>query len=108
MKTLLNPLAILALLGALAPLSAAGGSDTKGKYFFKKTCKACHAAGSQAKEVTPLSKTQAQWKAYFAAGKHKKVVEKLDSIVKPEQIIHIQTFLTAHASDSPQPMTCGG
>ncbi len=108
MKHLLKLLALLALLGALAPLSAAGGSDTKGKFFFKKTCKACHAAGRQAREVTPLSKTQAQWKAYFAAGKHKKGVEKLDSILKPEQSKDVQAFLVNHASDSPQPETCGG
>jgi cytochrome c5 len=104
-----NTLKLLAVLTALAvPLAADGGSDTKGKYFFKKNCKSCHVAGTEGKEVTPLSKTQAQWKAYFAAGKHKKGSEKLDSIVKPEQIKDIQTFLTNHASDSPQPMTCGG
>jgi mono/diheme cytochrome c family protein len=90
------------------PLAAEGGSDTKGKYYFKKSCKTCHGAGSAAKEVTPLSKTQAQWKAYFAAGKHKKGTEKVDSILKPEQVKDVQTFLANHASDSPQPETCGG
>ena len=34
--------------------------------------------------------------------------QKLDTLVKPEQVKDIQAFLTAHASDSPQPMTCGG
>ena len=63
-----NTLRLLTLLAVLAaPLAAEGGSDTKGKFFFKKTCKACHAPGTPAKEITPLSKTQAQWKAYFAA-----------------------------------------
>ena len=104
-----NALKFLALVTALAvPLAAEGGSDTKGKFFFKKSCKSCHAAGGSAKEVTPLSKTQAQWKAYFAAGKHKKGAEKLDSLLKPEQVKDVQTFLTNHASDSPQPETCGG
>ena len=104
-----NTLKLLALITALAlPLPAQGGSDTKGKFFFKKTCKACHAPGGSAKEVTPLSKTQAQWKAYFAAGKHKKGAEKLDTVLKPEQIKDVQTFLINHASDSPQPETCGG
>jgi cytochrome c5 len=102
-------LKFIAVLAAIAlPLAAEGGSDTKGKYFFKKSCKTCHVAGCAAMEVTPLSKTQAQWKAYFAAGKHKKGAEKLDSLVKPEQVKDIQAFLTNHASDSPQPMTCGG
>jgi mono/diheme cytochrome c family protein len=104
-----TPLKCFAVLLALSlPLAAEGGSDTKGKFFFKKTCKACHAPGGSAKEVTPLSKTQAQWKAYFAAGKHKKGAEKLDSVLKPEQVKDVQAFLVNHASDSPQPETCGG
>jgi len=104
-----STLKLLALITALAlPLAAEGGSDTKGKFFFKKTCKACHAPGGSAKEITPLSKTQAQWKAYFAAGKHKKGAEKLETVLKPEQIKDVQTFLVNHASDSPQPETCGG
>jgi len=104
-----NTLKFLAVVIALTvPLAAQGGSDTKGKFFFKKTCKSCHASGGTAKEVTPLSKTQAQWKAYFAAGKHKKGAEKLDSVLKPEQVKDVQTFLVNHASDSPQPETCGG
>jgi len=104
-----STLKLLALITALAlPLAAEGGSDTKGKFFFKKTCKACHAPGGSAKEITPLSKTQAQWKAYFAAAKHKKGAEKLETVLKPEQIKDVQTFLVNHASDSPQPETCGG
>ncbi|MBK9798061.1 MAG: cytochrome c [Holophagaceae bacterium] len=104
-----NTVKLLVLIAALTlPLAAEGGSDTKGKFFFKKTCKSCHAPGGSAKEVTPLSKTQAQWKAYFAAGKHKKGAEKLDSVLKPEQVKDVQTFLVNHASDSPQPETCGG
>jgi len=104
-----NTLKVLALIVAVAaPMAAEGGSDTKGKFFFKKTCKACHAPGASAKEITPLSKTQAQWKTYFAAGKHKKGAEKLDAVLKPEQVKDVQTFLINHASDSPQPETCGG
>jgi mono/diheme cytochrome c family protein len=106
MRNLLKFIAITAALSA--SLAAQGGSDTKGKFFFKKTCKACHAPGGAAKEITPLSKTQAQWKAYFAAGKHKKGAEKLDAVLKPEQVKDVQTFLVNHASDSPQPETCGG
>jgi cytochrome c5 len=104
-----NTPTLLTLALALAvPLAAQGGSDTKGKFFFKKSCKSCHVAGGAAKAITPLSKTQAQWKAYFAAAKHKNGAEKLNTVVKPEQIKDIQTFLVNHASDSPQPETCGG
>ena len=106
MRNTLKLLAVIAML--TVPLAAQGGSDTKGKFFFKKNCKSCHVAGGTAKEITPLSKTQAQWKAYFAAGKHKKGAEKLETVLKPEQVKDVQTFLVNHASDSPQPETCGG
>ena len=100
---------LLAMAALAAPLSAQG-SELKGKFFFKKTCKTCHTAGKPGKEVTPLTKTQAQWKAYFAANKHNKGKEKLGTgtDLKPEQMKDVMTFLVQHASDSPQPMTCGG
>lgn len=97
-------------LGAFIAAAAAGatGSETKGKYFFKKNCKTCHVKGKEGGEVTPLSKTQAQWKAYFASGKHNKGKEELSKYLSAEQILDVETFLVAHASDSPQPETCGG
>ena len=97
----------LGLLASLA-VSAAQGSETKGKYYFKKTCKPCHVEGKSGGLVTPLTKTQAQWKAYFQAGKHNKGKEDLSKYLTPDKIQDVQTFLTAHASDSPQPETCGG
>lgn len=110
---------LLPLLGALFALSAAApfltaqapakGSDTKGKFYFKKTCKSCHVKGGEAAELTPLSKTQAQWRKFFEAGKHgKPPVPISPKIVTPEQQLDIKTFLINHASDSPQPETCGG
>ena len=106
MRTSLMLLAALALI--VAPLSAEGGSDSRGKFFFKKSCKSCHVPGGSAKEITPLFKTQAQWKEYFATGTHKNGAEKIESLVKPELVKDVQTFLVNHASDSPQPETCGG
>lgn len=101
----IRTLITLAVLAAL-PLAAQQGSDTKGKFFFKKTCKACHAEGKAAKAITPLSKTQAQWKKFFEAGKHGK--DPLSKLGTPAQLLDIKTFLVNHASDSPQPETCGG
>lgn len=103
-------LSAFALLAAALPLAAqAKGSDTKGKYYFKKSCKACHVKGGSAMELTPLSKTQAQWKKFFEAGKHgKPAVPIAPKFGTPEQILDIKTFLVNHASDSPQPETCGG
>ena len=101
---------VLALLAATLPLMAqAKGSDTKGKYYFKKSCKACHVKGGSAMELTPLAKTQAQWKKFFEAGKHGKPgVPLTPKFGTSEQLLDIKTFLVNHASDSPQPETCGG
>lgn len=99
----------LALAALVLPLTAGEpkGSDTKGKFFYKKSCKSCHVDGGSAKALTPLSKTQAQWRKFFEGGKHKgeALSPKLGT---PEQILDIKTFLINHASDSPQPETCGG
>jgi cytochrome c553 len=84
-----------------------GGSETKGKYYFKKTCKSCHRKDGEGKEVTPLSKTTAQWKAYFEAGSHQAGKERLTKIMDEEKLLDVKTYLQAHASDSPQPETCG-
>lgn len=96
---------------ALVPLSATPpgqkGNEAKGKFYFKQTCKSCHMKGEKGGEVTPLSKTQAQWQAYFAKGKHMKGTEPLTKYLTPEQLNDALTFLYNHAVDSPQPETCG-
>ena len=105
--------ASLLLVGLLtfAPLSAtpAGqkGNEAKGKFYFKQTCKSCHVKGEKGGEVTPLVKTQAQWQAYFAKGKHLKGTEPLTKYMTAEQLNDALTFLYNHAVDSPQPETCG-
>ena len=103
-------LVFVALL-TLIPLSArpAGqkGNEAKGKFYFKQTCKSCHIKGEKGGEITPLSKTQAQWQAYFAKGKHMKGTEPLSKYMTPEQLNDALTFLYNHAVDSPQPETCG-
>jgi cytochrome c5 len=91
-----------------AAVAIAGGSETKGKFFFKKNCKTCHVKGAKGGVVTPLTKTQAQWQRYFAAGTHNNETEKLSTFLTPEQMNDVQTFLVNHAADSPQPETCGG
>ena len=101
----LTTLLLLATLAVALPL-AAEGSDTKGKYYFKKSCKACHVEG-KGKVITPLSKTQSQWKKYFEGGKHQGEGFS-PKFGTPAQMLDIRTFLVNHASDSPQPETCGG
>ncbi|HNX50861.1 MAG TPA: hypothetical protein PKL08_11905 [Thermoanaerobaculaceae bacterium] len=95
------------VLTLVAGLALAAGSDTKGKFYFKKGCKTCHAKGGEGGEVTPLTKTQDQWKRYLTKGLHKKGSQKLSDVVPAEQLPEVQTFLVNHAADSPQPETCG-
>ena len=107
----MKALSILTLAALLAaPLAAEQkGSDTKGKFYYKKNCKSCHVEKGSASALTPLSKTQSQWRKVFDAGKHGKSGETFSpKHGTPEQILDIKTFLINHASDSPQPETCGG
>ena len=103
------PILALAALAALPLAAQQKGSDTKGKYYYKKNCKTCHVEGGGAAALTPLSHTQAQWKRIFEAGKHgKEATPFAPKLVTPDQLLDIKTFLINHASDSPQPETCGG
>jgi mono/diheme cytochrome c family protein len=102
---------VLAAMLAMVPLSSlsAGdkGNETKGKFYFKQSCKSCHVKGEKGGEITPLSKTQAQWQAYFAKGKHMKGAEALSKYLTDEQLKDALAFVYNHAVDSPQPETCG-
>lgn len=92
------------------------GSDSKGKYYFKKQCKSCHGKDGDGGEVTPMSKTIKQWERYFGKDIHYTLKndagevtkkEMLLEVVEEEPLIHIKTFLINHAADSDQPETCG-
>lgn len=83
------------------------GNEGKGRYYFRQTCKDCHTKGAKGGEVTPLTKTIAQWKTYFTKATHNRGAEPLTKVMPAEQIRDVQTFLVAHAADSLQPETCG-
>lgn len=81
------------------------GNDNKGKYLFRKNCRTCHIPGGTAPDLSPNSKTQAQWQRTF------KSYEKLsckDEWKKLSQgdLNDTYTYLYNHAYDSPQPATC--
>jgi mono/diheme cytochrome c family protein len=98
----------MAVVLPIKPVSAgAKGSETKGRYYFRQNCKTCHTKGAKGGEITPLSKTQAQWKTYFATGKHATRTELLTKAMSDDQLRDVATYLVAHAADSPQPETCG-
>ena len=97
------------ILVGLFPAAHAGmkGSETKGRHFFKETCRQCHTKGAVGGEVTPLNKTMAQWREYFAKGVHDHGKESLTKYLPADQLLDSSTFLIQHAADSPQPETCG-
>lgn len=83
------------------------GNQAKGKYYFRQTCKTCHSKGQSGGEVTPMTKTMAQWKRYFEAAKHNKSSEALTKVMPAEQIRDMSAYVVDHAADSLQPETCG-
>lgn len=87
--------------------AAQKGSENKGRYYFRQTCKQCHTKGAVGTEITPLNKTMAQWRSYFAKSMHNHGKEPLTKYLPPDQLLDASTFLIQHAADSPQPETCG-
>lgn len=107
-KALLLSFAIILVSGLfVAARAAQKGSENKGRYYFRQTCKECHTKGAVGGEITPLNKTMAQWRAYFAKGTHNHGKEALVKYLPADQLLDASTFLTQHAADSPQPETCG-
>lgn len=98
--------AAIALTGVLSA-GEVKGNEGKGRYYFRQTCKDCHTKGAKGGEITPLTKTMAQWKIYFTKATHNRGAEPLSKVMSADQIRDVQTFLVAHAADSLQPETCG-
>ena len=101
---------VLSLAAFVAAASAGGANPNRGKTLFKSTCKTCHVKDGGAKELTPMSKTQAQWTRTFTTNidqMAKKVQTKTGKPLLPADLADIQVFLVSHAADSDQPETCG-
>ena len=110
-KRILYLLSGLTLAGLLCSAASVDpqpkGNDGKGRYYFRQTCKQCHTKGAKGGEVTPLTKTMAQWRSYFLKAKHSSGTEALVKVMPAEQLRDVQTYLINHAADSLQPETCG-
>ena len=111
---MLTRLAIVAgaLSLAMFATSAAGAgpNPNRGKTLFKSTCKSCHAPDAGAKDLTPMSKTQAQWTRAFKTNitpMIKRVETKTGKALAAADLADMQLFLVSHAADSDQPETCG-
>ena len=112
MSRMIRVLMLLVLSLAVSGLFSASraaqkGSETKGRHFFKDNCRQCHAKGGVGGELTPMNKTMAQWRAYFAAGTHNHGKEPLTQHLPADQLLDASAFLINHGADSPQPETCG-
>jgi mono/diheme cytochrome c family protein len=81
------------------------GDERKGKYMFRKNCRACHIDGGTAKALSPNSKTQAQWEKAFEKYDRYQCVAEWNKLT-PEDRTNILTYLHGHAIDSPAPATC--
>ena len=99
-------LLLATVLAASLAFAAEGGNPKKGKFLFKKNCKECHSTGGAGGEISPLSKTQAQWDRFFEKDKHSKNPDAVKN-VSPVEMKDIQQYLYDHAADSDQPQTCG-
>lgn len=111
MKTKENPMkrrsitVITALILALAVagLAFAEGNARKGKFLYRQKCRTCH--GATASDLSPNSKTQADWKKTFAKAESVKCYKDWKG-VSAEDRADIFAYLHDYAKDSPSPAKC--
>lgn len=108
LKRMIVALLVLSFIGAglgLALASGGKGNSRKGKYLYRKNCRVCHVQNGKAKELSPISKTQAQWKTTFAAQDKLPCADQWAKL-KEKDITDIYAYLWGHAKDSPSPAKC--
>jgi len=100
-------LIVLFLLFAVVGLVMAEGKGNarKGKFLFRKNCRTCHADGGTATELSPISKTQAQWKEVFNKKDQLKCAAEWQKLSEKD-IGDMHAHLWGHAYDSPSPAKC--
>ena len=103
---------IVALVTAFA-VAAPRANPRKGKVYYKNNCRVCHDGSTDAKELSPISKTMEQWGRAFAEDGivpkdcAKRVKDKVGTDLTAQDLLDIQSYLVQHAADSDQPATCG-
>lgn len=104
MKRSTSIISVLALvLLAVSVAFAADGNSRKGKYTYRAKCRSCHGAG--ASDLSPSSKTQAEWKKIFAKPEAVKCYKDWKGVT-PEDRADIFAYLHDYAKDSPSPAKC--
>lgn len=107
-KVLLTVLTIIMALSFVSVnLAAPEGNKRKGKYLFRKNCRSCHHEGGTAVDLSPISKTQAEWEKVFSNEAYKKLTCQVDWDKQSDQdMLDIYTYMYKHAFDSPSPLKC--
>lgn len=104
-RKLISILAALVLVIAVAAAALAeGGNARKGKYLYRKNCRTCH--GANASDLSPMSKTQAEWVGVFAKPEAIPCHNEWQSSVSEQDLKDISTYLHDFAKDSPTPAKC--
>lgn len=99
----------LGLIAAATTIAIASdmGNERKGKFLFRKNCRACHQDGASAPALSPDSKNQAQWEEIF----NEKKYENFDcsaewAKLSESDLKDILAYVHGHAFDSPSPAKC--
>lgn len=82
---------------------AVEGNTRKGKFLYRKNCRTCH--GASASDLSPLSKTQAEWKALAEAHAAIPCAENWQKVTDEDRK-DIFSYLYSFAKDSPTPAKC--
>ena len=79
----------------------------RGKFLYRKNCRLCHKSGAKATDLSPDSKTMAQWKRAFEPKKYATYKCVADWNKRTEtEIADIFSYLYKYAADSPTPAKC--
>jgi len=103
-------LVMVFLFTSIGLVAASGkGNARKGKYLFRKHCRACHSEGATGdrvgKPLSPLTKTQADWKKVFDSYQSLPCKDVWESLSE-QDLLDMFTHLHDHAYDSPSPAKC--
>ncbi len=90
-----------------AVMAADMGNERKGKFLFRKNCRACHQDGQSAPALNPDSKTQAQWERIFEKNKYEDFECSAEwTKLSEDDLKDILAYVHGHAFDSPSPAKC--
>lgn len=102
MIAFLTAVVVLFSVASLA-FAMGDGNARKGKFLYRKHCRSCH--GKDASDLSPATKTQAEWQAIFEDTA--KIPCNADwPEVKEKDVNDIYTYLHDFAKDSPSPAKC--